>query len=58
MKPNFRLLPAIIISAFLVSMFTTASAAPAGKENVGLQLYSLRNQLGSNVPGALDEIKS
>ena len=58
MKPNFRFLPAIIVSAFSVLIFTTAPAAPAGKEHVGLQLYSLRNQLGSNVPGALDEIKS
>src|SRR5665647_3210029 len=58
MKSNFRLLPAIIASAFSVLIFTTAPAAPVGKEHVGLQLYSLRNQLGSNVPGALDEIKS
>jgi sugar phosphate isomerase/epimerase len=58
MKPNFRFLSAIITSAFSVLMFTTAPAAPAGKEHVGLQLYSLRNQLGSNVPDALDEIKS
>jgi sugar phosphate isomerase/epimerase len=57
MKPNFRLLPAIIISAFSVFMFTTAPAAPADKEHVGLQLYSLRAQLATNVAGTLDEIK-
>jgi len=58
MKSNSRLLPAIMASAFSVLMFTTASAAPAGKEHVGLQLYSLRNQLAADVPGTLDEIKS
>jgi sugar phosphate isomerase/epimerase len=58
MKPNFRLLPAILASAFSILMATTASAAPVDAEHIGLQLYSLRNQLGTNVSGAMDEIKS
>ena len=57
MKPSLRLLPAIMAAAFSVLIVTSASAAPAGKENIGLQLYSLRNQLATNVPGTLDEIK-
>ncbi len=54
MKPNFRLLPVILASAFSVLFFSTAGAAP----QIGLQLYSLRNQLATNVPAAFDEIKS
>ena len=57
MKSYFRLLPAVLAAAFSVLMSGTASAAPAGRENIGLQLYSLRNQLATNVPGTLDEIK-
>jgi sugar phosphate isomerase/epimerase len=55
MKPNKRLSSAIITSAFLVSMFATARAAD---DHVALQLYSLRAQLGKDVPHALDEVKS
>ena len=58
MKPSFRLLTAAVALAISVLIFTTAFAAPAGKEHVGLQLYSLRNQLGVDVPGTLDVIKS
>jgi sugar phosphate isomerase/epimerase len=58
MKPNFRLLPAILASALSILLSTTADAAPVDLEHIGLQLYSLRNQLATNVPGALDEIQS
>jgi sugar phosphate isomerase/epimerase len=58
MKSNCRLLPVLLASAFSVLNFNPASAAPAGKEHVGVQLYSLRSQFGTNVPGTLDEIKS
>ena len=58
MKSYSRLLPAILSLTFPVLMSTSISAAPADKEHVGLQLYSLRNQLAADVPGTLDEIKS
>jgi sugar phosphate isomerase/epimerase len=58
MKPNFRLLPAILAAAFSILFFTTADAGPVDQEHIGLQLYSLRNQLATNVPGALEEIKN
>jgi sugar phosphate isomerase/epimerase len=58
MKSSLRLLPAIITSAFLVSMIATAPAARADADRVALQLYSLRYQLSTNVPGTLDEVKS
>jgi sugar phosphate isomerase/epimerase len=58
-QPLPRLFPAIIGGVFL--LFMLASAAQAGSLNpahIGLQLYSLRNQLASDVPGTLDEVKS
>ena len=58
MTPQHRLLPAILALAFSVLTFSPASAAPTGKNHVGLQLYSLRNQFGTNVSGTLAEIKS
>src|SRR5882757_3500418 len=58
MKSNFRLLPAILASAFSVLTAATVSAAPVDARHIGLQLYSLRNQLATNVSGTLDEIKS
>ncbi len=58
MTPQHRLLPAILALAFSVLTFSPASAAPTGKDHVGLQLYSLRNQFGTNVSGTLAEIKS
>jgi sugar phosphate isomerase/epimerase len=50
------------VAAYLLSGTVSASAAPAGtgpsfKGPVGLQLYSLRNQFATNVPGTLDEVK-
>lgn len=43
--------------AFLFFTLTTAHAASLKKSSIGLQLYSLRAQLATNVPGTLDEIK-
>jgi sugar phosphate isomerase/epimerase len=57
MKSNLRLLPVILASAFSALILTTASAAPVEAANIGLQLYSLRNQLATNIPDTLDEIK-
>ncbi len=53
-----RLLPAIITGTFLILAPATTQADSAGKTPIALQLYSLRNQLATNVPGTLDEIKS
>ena len=58
MKSNVRLLSAILTGAFLFSLFTSIHAAPIHKNTIGLQLYSLRNQLATNLPGTLDAIKS
>jgi sugar phosphate isomerase/epimerase len=55
MKSSFRLLPTLIVSAFL---FAIAAVARADAQHVALQLYSLRYQLASNAPAALDEVKS
>src|SRR6478672_10865637 len=35
----------------------TAGTGPSFKGPVGLQLYSLREQFGKDVPGTLDEVK-
>ena len=59
MKSSLRLLPAIIAVTLLMAQpVTTSHAKPISKNTVGLQLYSLRSQLATNVPGTLDEIKS
>ena len=58
MKSGSRLLSAILASALLISMPAAAKADSISKASIGLQLYSLRNQLATNVPGTLDEIKS
>jgi sugar phosphate isomerase/epimerase len=55
MKSSFRFVPTLIVSAFL---FAIAPAARADAQHVALQLYSLRYQLASNAPAALDEVKS
>ncbi len=57
MKSNFRLLPAALSGAFLFFMLAMAQADSVGPGSIGLQLYSLRNQLATNVPGTLDEVK-
>lgn len=58
MKSTSRLLPAILAGAFLFSTFIASHAAPIQKPTIGLQLYSLRAQLATNVPGTLAEVKS
>jgi sugar phosphate isomerase/epimerase len=58
MKSTFRSVPALLALFFSAFTFQPATAAPAGKDHVGLQLYSLRTQLATNVPGTLAEIKS
>ena len=40
------------------SLPPTSQAATVGKERIGLQLYSLRNQFDKDVPGTLDKVKS
>ena len=44
--------------ALLIFMIAAARADSVSKASIGLQLYSLRDQLATNVPGTLDEIKS
>jgi len=58
MKSGFSLLPAFLSSALSVLILTAATAAPVDPAHIGLQLYSLRNQLTADVPGTLAEIKS
>jgi sugar phosphate isomerase/epimerase len=58
MKSISRRLPAILGGAFLFSTFTASHAAPIKESAIGLQLYSLRVQLATNVPGTLAEVKS
>jgi sugar phosphate isomerase/epimerase len=63
MKMNSLLLFSVLAAGgLLVLSVTQAAAAPAGigpsfKGPVGLQLYSLREQFGKDVPGTLDEVK-
>jgi sugar phosphate isomerase/epimerase len=57
MKSIFRFLPTVLTGAFLFSMLATVHAKPTNN-NIGLQLYSLRNQFAKSVPDTLDEIKS
>ena len=42
----------------LFMLANTTLAEPAGPVHIGLQLYSLRNQMMANVPGTLAEVKS
>jgi sugar phosphate isomerase/epimerase len=58
MKINSRLLPAIVTGAILIFTPAITHADAVSKATIGLQLYSLRNQLATNVPGTLDEVKS
>ncbi|HXI72940.1 MAG TPA: sugar phosphate isomerase/epimerase [Verrucomicrobiae bacterium] len=57
MKSNYRLLPAILAGAILFFMALGTHAAPLKNSAIGLQLYSLRSQFATNVPGTLAEIK-
>lgn len=59
MKINYALLVSTVVSWCSCSI---CGAAPVGtgssfKGPVGLQLYSLREQFGKDVPGTLDEVK-
>jgi sugar phosphate isomerase/epimerase len=58
MKSNLRLLPVIIALSSSFFVVASAPAASVGKQRIGLQLYSLRNQFAKDVPGTLDEVKS
>jgi len=58
MKFSSHLFPAIVTGAFLILTPAITRADSVSKASIGLQLYSLRNQLATNVPGTLDEIKS
>ncbi len=63
MKLTLMLSGVAALTGILISGSTPASAASAGigpsfKGPVGLQLYSLRAQFATNVPGTLDEVKS
>lgn len=55
--------PGVIVALLLVGSLCAGAAPVAGigpsfKGPVGLQLYSLRDQFKTNVPGTLDEVKS
>ena len=58
MKSSFRLLPCILTGTFLFFQLASTHAALLKKSSLGLQLYSLRAQLATNVPGTLAEVKS
>jgi len=64
MQTNLTLFSGLgLITGVLLSGSLLAGAAPAGigpsfKGPIGLQLYSLRAQFATNVPGTLDEVKS
>jgi sugar phosphate isomerase/epimerase len=53
-----QLAPALIGGMFsLIMLANTTFAEPPPGAHIGLQLYSLRDQMMSDVPGALDEVK-
>jgi sugar phosphate isomerase/epimerase len=58
MNSNPRLLPVIMALSASMLLFATAHAASVSRAQTGLQLYSLRDQFATNVPGTLAEIKS
>jgi sugar phosphate isomerase/epimerase len=58
MKFQFRLMQNLIVSTFLIFMLNVVPEISRGAEKIGLQLYSLRAQLQTNIPATLDEIKS
>jgi sugar phosphate isomerase/epimerase len=58
MKSISRFSRAIMTGAFSFFMLAVAHAGSVSQASIGLQLYSLRNQLVADVPGTLDEIKS
>jgi sugar phosphate isomerase/epimerase len=58
MKFQFRQMQNLIVSTFLIFMLNAVPEISRGAEKIGLQLYSLRAQLQTNIPATLDEIKS
>jgi sugar phosphate isomerase/epimerase len=42
----------------LIFLFWTSRSSSINKNQIGLQLYSMRNQLGQDVPGALGKVKA
>jgi sugar phosphate isomerase/epimerase len=57
MKSIARLAPAIFGGILTWFMLTnSALAQPSGSAHIGLQLYSLRDQMMANVSGTLDEV--
>jgi len=60
MKISLSLSLGLILAMGLKSSLApvVASMSPDGEKPVGIQLYSLRNQLAGDVPGTLAEIKS
>jgi sugar phosphate isomerase/epimerase len=57
MKPRLPLVPALLLS-FSIFTIATSPAASLDQRQIGLQLYSLRYQLETNMAGTLDEVKS
>src|SRR5258708_14902211 len=64
MKPNLPVLPlcaALVALVFLIAFAVDAASVGTGpgfKGPIGLQLYSLREQFGKDVPGTLDKVKA
>ena len=58
MKSNLRRLCLGVFSLLLISLSAASHAASIGKERIGLQLYSLRNQFDKDVAATLDEVKA
>jgi sugar phosphate isomerase/epimerase len=56
MRPKLPLLPALLLS-FSIFMTAASPGASLDQKQIGLQLYSLRNQLAADASGALDEVK-
>lgn len=57
MKSSSRLLSFITV-AFVIFLSAATPANALSKASIGLQLYSLREQLAADVPGTLDLVKS
>ncbi|MEY2466266.1 MAG: hypothetical protein QOD03_787 [Verrucomicrobiota bacterium] len=53
-----RLFTALQVLALSISIGTSEALAANPKENVGLQLYSLRDAFAKDVPGTLDKVKA
>jgi len=57
MKSSSRFRPAFLALAFSLLATSPAFSVLTEPGQIGLQLYSLRTQLATNVPGTFDEIK-